>query len=119
MSISLYHGAHTRFALHLGQCWTPSERSARTYAGRREIVACAELDLSDLSIYECEGYDRDEDDAPGDSPASLALWGIPEDADVIIYEDEDENGRAHTTYRLLSQRAIDALSDLNMTCSDA
>lgn len=110
--MTLYHGAHTRFALHVGQCWTPCERAARAYADGSGIVVEAELDLDGLDVWECEGYDRDADSAPGDSLASLEEWGLPTDGsiDVIIFDDEDMFGRPHKTYRLMSELAVTRLT---------
>ena len=110
--MTLYHGAHTRFALHVGQCWTPCERAAQAYADGSGIVVEAELDLDGLDVWECEGYDRDADNAPGDSLASLEEWDLPTagSIDVIIFDDEDMYGRPHKTYRLMSELAVARLT---------
>jgi len=101
----MYHGSHNEImgthAAHVGLCITDSLSSAQTYAGRWGVVYAVELDLDALDVVEVEGYDHDSDEAPGDS-------GEYPDADVIVYEDEDERGQSHTTWRLVSARAVAA-----------
>jgi len=98
-TIILHHGAHTAFTLHIGQCWTEDESDALTYG---EHLGTVELDMSGLVVRELdEGYDRDEDESPGDR-------GQDYGADVIVYDDETPRGQAHTTYRIMTQRGVDA-----------
>ena len=94
----LHHGAHTEYVLHVGQCYTDDERSAEIYANGGS-VATIEIDLSDLIVVEVEDYDHDDNMAPGDD-------GKTRGADVLIYQDEDERGRTHTTYRLMTRAAV-------------
>jgi len=102
MTTTLYHGAHTRFALHLGQCWTPEVKSADAYADQSGEVQVAEVALGNLEIVDADNYDWDADEAPGDRGVD-SLMG-----DIVRYADADVFGRAHTTYRIVSQRALDA-----------
>lgn len=120
-SLTLYHGAHTRFALHVGQCFAPDERSAESYADGSGIVAEIDLSLDGLDVWEVDGYDWDTDTAPGDSLDSLAEYGLPIDGsvDVIIYDDADQYGRRHKTYRLLSERAVAAVSIVSVPAREA
>jgi len=101
----MYHGSHNNLrktgAPHIGLCLTDSLSSAETYAGRWGTVYEAELDMSELEVVEADAYDHDSDAAPGDN-------GEYPDADVIVYEDEDERGQSHTTWRLVSARAVTA-----------
>ena len=55
-----------------------------------------------LRVEEVEGYDRETNTAPGDDDYIT-------DADVLIYEDEDERGRQHQTWRLMTRTAVDAI----------
>lgn len=98
----LYHGAHTEYTLHVGQCYTDSETAASRYAGYGEMAEVA-ISLDGLTVLEIDGYDSDTDVAPGDDGEN------ENGADVIIYDDQDENGREHVTYRLMSPKAIAAV----------
>lgn len=106
MSI-VYHGSHNDLmgtnTPHEGMCFTDSLTSAEAYGD-----TIYELDLSNLEIIECEGYDRNENYAPADSEDFRAKY--QGQCDVLEYEDEDENGRAHTCYRIISERAIARVS---------
>lgn len=100
----MFHGAHSKYSKHLGQCWTDEELSAEFYGGKGEL-AFGILDLSRLVVIEFspgEGYDRDTDTAPGDDNCNHG-------ADVLIYGDEDPRGNYHVTWRLMTQTAIDAI----------
>lgn len=108
--LTLFHGAHTRFALHVGLCLTPDRGSAEQYADGSDIVVEVVLDLAGLTVVEVEGYDWDLDDAPGDDLSRLADWGVPPGTDVIRFADADQTGTEHDTYRLLTERALAACS---------
>lgn len=108
----LFHGAHTSYQAHEGQCYTADEQIAEHYAGWNGFVATVELP-DDLVIEDCPGYDRDENEAPADSEAyrqAAAARGV----DVLRYEDEDEMGREHACYRLVSERALGELRVLDV-----
>lgn len=103
--IDVYHGAHSAYVNHIGQCWTDEELSAEFYAGDSGFLAIGILDMSRLVVIEFspgEGYDRDTDTAPGDDNDNYG-------ADVLIYGDEDPRGNYHVTWRLMTQAAIDAI----------
>ena len=105
MNTDLFHGAHTAFSAHEGQCWTDCDEAANRYAQHSGPVAYMALDLSELTVEECEGYDYDENSAPADSAefrAAAAARGV----DVLVYDDCDEQGQEHTCYRLVSERAV-------------
>lgn len=101
--MTLYHGAHTQFALHTGQCWCRDVENAECYAGRNGVVVTAEIDMSGLRVVEVEGYDRDADYAIGDRASDVV------DADVIEFADEDARGRQHRTWRIMSDKALAAV----------
>lgn len=104
----LYHGAHTSYQLHEGQCYTDDLDVAQRFAGRTGYVATIEIDLDAMVVEECPGYDHDENYAPADDPAyrrAAAERGV----DVLVYEDEDELGRTLTCYRLVSDHALAAV----------
>ncbi len=97
----MYHGAHTKFQLHVGLCLTDNRDTASNYADRGEL-ATVEINMAALRVLRSAvGYDRETNIAPGDS-------GETYDADVLTYDDEDEYGRQHITYRLLTARSLDA-----------
>jgi hypothetical protein len=98
----MYHGAHTNFALHPGICLTDDVRTAQAYA-RRGFVAGVVVDLAGLTVQAVEGYNRDADVAPGDD-------GDSRGADVLVYTDEDPDGREHQTWRLMTPSAIARVS---------
>lgn len=103
----MFHGAHRSFASHLGLCLTDDEDVARTYGSRGEL-ATVSLDLSSLTVVEVAGYDRETNEAPGDRESDRAAL-VAAGADVLVFDDEDERGRSHRTWRLVSERAIAAL----------
>lgn len=106
---TLYHGAHTAYALHIGQCYTDCRDSANDYRQGAGVLAAIEIDLDGLTVVEVAGYDHDSDEAPGDrNPAVLAE---ELGADVVVYSDETVMARQHQTWRLLTQRALDAISN--------
>jgi hypothetical protein len=101
----MYHGTHNSIlgtsAAHIGLCLTDSIDIAGNYAGSRGKVFAVAIDMSDLDLVEVDGYDHNSDIAPGDSGAEFGC-------DVITFDDEDERGNWHRTWRLVSQRAVDA-----------
>jgi len=101
----MFHGSHNQIlgteAAHLGLCLTDDIDVAERYAGSRGRVYFADIDLDSLEVVEVDGYDRDADLAPGDLAEE-------HEADVIVFDDEDERGRWHRTWRLVSQAAVDA-----------
>lgn len=118
--ITLYHGCTTPTAnalaqgeaFRLGTCFAESATAAATYAYKGSLVEI-EIDLSGLIVTEVAGYDRDSDTAPGDRDLS-EFAGI----DVLVYEDEDLHGREHTTYRLISNRALERVRIIDVHDSE-
>jgi hypothetical protein len=103
----LYRGTGSETDRGLGTCWATSIRTAASYvggAGDEAVVLEAELDLAGLEVVEVDGYDRDDNWAPGDD-GDFERWG----ADVLVFEDEDPFGRPHWTWRLVSNKAVAAL----------
>jgi hypothetical protein len=96
-----YHGSHNgNTTIHKGICLTESRRVAEEYADGG-IVMAIKVDESGLSVIDVGGYDHDDNDAPGDDGSDYG-------ADVLRYEDEDERGREHTTWRLMSAESVEA-----------
>ena len=54
---TLYHGAHTAYTLHEGQCYT-SDREVAEWFAKRGVVATIEVDLDALVVERCPGYDH-------------------------------------------------------------
>jgi hypothetical protein len=109
-----YHGtSQTEWTLHVGLCLARWSEVADGYAAewatasRPARVFEVEVDLEGLNVVEAEAGNHDEATWAGDSAASLADYAA-NGADIIVYEDEDYNGRSHTTYRLVSERAVAA-----------
>lgn len=110
--LTLFHGAHTAYVPHVGQCYTPDERAAEIYADHgRGVISEVKLDLTGLRVVEVEPYDWDADEAPGDRRRQRYK------ADVIVYQDATETGREHLTYRLMSKRAVAAIEKLKLRSS--
>lgn len=106
MTETMYHGNGSRLALHTGLCLTDDLRSARDYASYDHadgVVHTVEVDLHGLRVVEVDGFDRDENLAAGDDFTAF-------DADVIVYTDETITGRAHRTWRLMSDAALTAVT---------
>lgn len=102
----LYHGTRrTNHQPHVGMCLTDSIRSAREYATRGGVILEIEVDLGDLVIAEVDGHDWDSDEAVGDRERDI-LALRDEGIDVVVYDDADAAGREHSTWRLVSERAI-------------
>lgn len=108
--IELFHGAHTGWAAETGTCLTPDFAVAERYAKGSGIVVRVALDTDALVVRRLVvGYDRETNTAPGDDVSELIELEAA-GVDVIVYRDEDEHGRSHTTYRLVSDRAVAACS---------
>ena len=107
--MELYHGSHdSTLALHEGICLVDVAEIAACYAGRNGQTYTVDLDLSGLTVEDCPGYDHDTNEAPADDDgyrADAAARGV----DVLHYEDEDEQGRRHECWRLVSDRALSSL----------
>lgn len=102
----MYHGKDGDLVLHEGICFTDDEDIAANYAvylSAGTAVHVVAIDLSGLSVVEVDGYDRDENVAPGDG-------GDTYGADVIIFDDEAVNGQAHRTWRLMTPAALAAVT---------
>lgn len=105
---TLYHGAHTAYEIHEGQCYTVSLDAAERFAGSSGVIATVEIDLDALVVEECAGYDHDENYAPADD-ASFRRAAAERGVDVLTYDDEDEMGQTFTCYRLVSDLALAAV----------
>jgi len=109
--MKIYHGAHTKYEMHLGQCYTGDESSARSYADGGILTTC-ELELRGLSTYEDVPYDRDDNSHPSDWEKYRNK--MAKKYDVLIYSDEDPSGQPHETIRLLTKRAIKHLTVISI-----
>lgn len=108
---TLYHGSHRNthgLVVHTGLCLTLDDSAAVHYAGRDGATYEVEIDLSGLTVREVPGYDHDTNDCPADHDDFCERMAA-EGADVLRYEDEDERGRRHECYRLISDRALAAI----------
>lgn len=105
----MYHGSHTNETLiiHEGICLTDDYSTAEHYAGGGWVHE-VEIDMDSLTVERVEGYDHDTNSCPADS-AEYRAAKAAEGVDVLVYEDEDDRGREHTCYRLISDRALRAV----------
>lgn len=108
----LYHGANTgKFTAHIGLCLVRDLDIARAYTRRDGVVYEVALDLGPLEVVSVDvsREDIDNNDWPGDTAEGCAAFAA-DGADVIRYIDMTESGTTHTTYRLVSERAVAAVS---------
>ena len=109
---TLYHGSHTgTITLHEGICLTAQRDVAERYAGRLGVVGEIDIDLDSLVVVRVAGYDHDANYAPADDDEFRAAHRAA-GVDVLVYDDEDESGREHACYRLISDRALAACTVL-------
>ena len=84
-----------------GWCLTDDVDAARRYGPHIAVVS---IDLDALEVAVVEGYDHDTNTTPADSREFRAA----QEADVLGYDDENEFGEAHYTWRLASDKAVAA-----------
>jgi hypothetical protein len=96
-----HHSADMLITPVEGWCLTDEIDAARRY-GR--YIAVVSVDLDELTFSEVDGYDHDTNTTPADSRDFRAAQG----ADVLGYDDENEFGEAHYTWRLASEAAVAA-----------
>lgn len=110
----LYHGTHHEdLPRHPGLCLTPDFAAASEYARVRdgEWVHEVVVDLTGMVVEEVEidlRTCREADHFPGDTAAELAEFAA-RGVDLIAYDDCCLT-RAHRTYRIVSERALAALT---------
>jgi hypothetical protein len=111
MEIKGTHGTADTIRLAPGLCIADDTEAARQYALRAAQAAGIDTDEYEGAIYtitiDVDGLrvldadsDRDAQYWPGDADLSTI------DADIVRFADETEQGRAHTTYRLVTDRAV-------------
>lgn len=113
----LYHGKDKgcgKFAAHQGLCLTNNLDAAGSYANyiNRETgaVYIVDIEMRDLHIKEVESFRVDDAGdwvAVGDDMAELVELDT-QGIDVIKYQDIDHDDNSHTTWRLVSKKAIEA-----------
>lgn len=109
--MEMHHGHSSRkgFTAHLGLCLTDEIETAERYAHGDQLTT-VNIDLDGLTVLTLDaGYVADTDEAPGD--ADVASFG----ADVIVYEDADENAQRHTTWRICTPAALAAITHISTT----
>ena len=106
--MTLYHGTRSALTLHAGLCLANREASAAAYG--RDVHTLT-LDASALTVREMAITQDmiDAQDFPADTAAEVASL-VAEGVDAIAYDDMDPNGGTHRTIRLLSARALAAVS---------
>ena len=101
----MHHGSRDGISLYIGLCLTDDADLAAHY-GR--TIDAVELDLAALTVAEAPAYDRETNEAPGDTEEQLAAYaalGI----DVLVFMDETPRGRTHRTWRIASSRGLAAV----------
>lgn len=106
MDFTLIHSSRSNaVTAHIGFCATESAY-ARYGRNRYTVSIPAGLEIRAIAS------DRariDANDWPGDTAEECAEYAA-QGIDVISYEDMDEGGRQHTTWRLVSERAVATVS---------
>jgi hypothetical protein len=113
MTVTMFHGNADELALHPGLCLADDD-AARDYAGYASSsegrVHEVELDLDVLTIVELEqGHDWDSNTAPGDGGEEYRDES-GNLADIIVFADGTACGRRHETWRLMTGKALGALT---------
>lgn len=106
-TLTVYHGAHSGFRQHVGQCFTDEKDTACAYAQNKGELAKAKIDTTGLKVQEVPGYDRDTDTSPLEPGYPHK---IDEDTDILVFDDEDPTGNPHRTWRMMSDKAVDRVS---------
>jgi hypothetical protein len=114
---SLFHGSRRGLSMHAGLCLADEESIAAAYAGRSGDVYTVEMAWDGLTVRTVEALDMGSVAARGDSAADIAAL-VAEGVDVLVYEDQAPHGATHTTYRLLSARALAALTVAGTTADE-
>lgn len=100
---------------HVGACLMDADEAPRATYGEHRF----EVTIGDDLVFEEVEVSREDIDAnewPGDRAADRAAYAA-RGVDVLRYEDMDANGRAHTTWRLVSARAV-ASTSVRLAASD-
>lgn len=114
---ALYHGTRRGLSMHAGLCLADDDSIAAAYAGRSGDVYTVEMAWDGLTVREVEAFDMALVTARGDSAADIAAL-VADGVDVLVYEDQAPHGATHTTYRLVSARALEALTVTGSTNGD-
>jgi len=117
-TLTLYHGTYTsELALHKGLCltddWTAAKRYADQYAGIEgdtPSVHTVEVDMTGLNVVDLGETWRSEPETAAQDAARFADAAHDHDADVIVYGDYALGVGRMTTWRLLTDRALDAVT---------
>ncbi len=86
---------------HNGACFLANDRASYGEF-RYEYELPSELLIEEVQITREQ---IDENEWPGDTARERAAYAS-QGIDVIVYDDMDESGRSHTTYRIVSDRAV-------------
>lgn len=113
----MFHGSTRGFTAHIGVCLTDDQAAAWDYAVRGikpgQLVT-VDLQLHGLRVEKGRPFE-DGADACGDSAAEvkrLRRRGV----DVVEFTDQSPGGRQHRTWRLISRKALRAVSPNGMNC---
>lgn len=101
------------WAPHIGACLMDADEAPRASYGeyRFDVAIGDDLVIEDVEV---SREDIDANEWPGDRAADRAAYAA-RGVDVLCYEDMDHNGRAHTTWRLVSARAVEAYGSVPAT----
>lgn len=115
----MLHGTRRPLTPHIGLCLTDDEAAADAYAegnpaARRSgepVVHRVELALTGLRVMEARSFVEGSRDACGDTEGEIKQLQRRR-VDVVVFEDEAPGGCRHRTWRIVSKRALKALTVL-------
>lgn len=106
----LYHGSNKPFAAHVGLCLTDDQYAARDYAPRGTLTTVEFVPFG-LVVERARSFGEAGDDGCCDSARETRRYrrrGV----DVVEYQDQSPDGRTHRTWRLISRRALRAITTI-------
>ena len=114
MTVQMLHGTTRKdWAPHIGVCLTDDEagamESAAIHGGAVRLMG-VDIDMTGLVVVDkTDMVDRDSQFWPGDTQKSIAALRA-EGVDVVTYDDETESGSEMKCWRIISDRALAAIS---------
>lgn len=110
--MQLFHGSRSKFTAHVGICLTDDRSAAADYAqgmGACGDVTTVNLSFAGLRVLKARRFDEGSRDACGDTTAEIAALQKRR-VDVVEFEDEAPGGRRHMTWRVITKKALKALT---------
>lgn len=110
--MQLFHGSRHSFTPYVGLCLTDDRDAAADYAQGMGVcgdVTTVNLAFAGLRVLKARRFEQGSRDACGDSAEEIARLQKRR-VDVVEFEDEAPGGRRHMTWRIISKKALAALT---------